>query len=69
MVKNDPSLLQYAEAIGINRALKLVRMVMSGILSLGIAPLVGVPASRDEYKQLLFIYGASLMESNIENYV
>jgi hypothetical protein len=68
-VKNDPTMLKYAQAIGINRAFKLLRIVMSGVLSLGVAPLVGIPSTRGDYKMFLFIYGASLLESNIEDYV
>lgn len=62
-------MLRYAQAIGVNRAFKLLRIVMSGVLSIGIAPFVGVPSTRGDYKMFLFIYGASLLESNIEDYV
>jgi hypothetical protein len=68
-VKNNPTTLKYAQAIGINRALKLARVVLSSLLSIGVAPFVGVPSTRNDYKMVLFIYIASMMETSVEDYM
>jgi hypothetical protein len=69
VVKSDPTTLKYAQAIGINRALKLARVVMSSLLSIGVAPFLGFPSNREEYKMVLIIYLASMMETSVEDYM